>query len=47
MMSEVARKILSKDPVVEVQRKKQEEEQANVGGQYHGSSKKNSKVTVS
>ncbi|CAM9485059.1 unnamed protein product, partial [Hapterophycus canaliculatus] len=44
MMSDVARKILSKDPAVEAQQKKQAEEQANMGGgQYHGSFKKNSK----
>ncbi|CAM9734403.1 unnamed protein product [Scytosiphon promiscuus] len=44
MMSEVARKILSKDPVAEAQQKKQAEEEANVGGgQYNGRSKKNAK----
>lgn len=40
MMSEVARKILSKDPAAEAQRKKNAEEAKTSGGQYHGTSSK-------
>ncbi|CAM9136245.1 unnamed protein product [Ectocarpus sp. 6 AP-2014] len=39
MMSEVARKILSKDPAAEAQRKKDVEEAQVAGGQYHGKTK--------
>lgn len=47
MMSEVARKILSKDPAAEAQRKKDVEEAQVAGGQYHGKAKqKNPKVRI-
>lgn len=40
MMSEVARKILSKDPAAEAERKKKAEEAKTADGQYHGKSNK-------
>lgn len=40
MMSEVARKILSKDPAAEAERNKKAEEAKTAGGQYHGKSNK-------
>lgn len=47
MMSEVARKILSKDPAAEAQRKKDVEEAQVAGGQYHGKTKqKNPNVRI-
>lgn len=48
MLPEVARKILSSDPVAEAEKKKEAEEAKMAGGQqYHGKSKKaNPKVRV-
>lgn len=40
MMSEVARKILSKDPAAEAERKKTAKEAKTADGQYHGQSNK-------
>ena len=40
MMSEVARKILSKDPAAEAERKKKAEEAKTADGQYHAKSNK-------
>lgn len=40
MMSEVARKILSKDPAAEAERKKKAEEAKMAHGRYHAKSNK-------
>lgn len=40
MMSEVARKILSKDPAAEAERKKEAAEAKSTDGHYHGKSSK-------
>ena len=40
LMSEVARKILSKDPAAEAERKKKAEEAKAADGHYHGKSNK-------